>query len=417
MTISLDHISRIILFLIVLQVNPWYGHTFNNDIFYICIFMILLIIYFYKYSFKISKKLILLIGTFLIIFIAQWMAFGIFPTYTILGFFVRILSAYLIVVLCKNFLYSFVQTLFILSSISLIFWFIDLLVPISIIPLFFIESYANELSVMPDYLSPFYTSKTEYYLDASIQRNAGFAWEPSAFGSINIIGILFWIFTKDNFTKGQSMFILTIFLLSTLSSQSTTAYIILPFIAILFFRNKSIKTKISFSGLIKSFLFFIFILLPAIYFLSTLDFISQKITTQIQGALFDNAQNKLNSTRFGSLLFDLSYIYESPLIGNGLNEASRFRLHNLEEIPLGQGNGLTDFLADFGLIMSIFIFWLIYKGFRLYKPGDQVFCLIAIGVIVMLLLGGQLFNHIFFWCLVFLSINKQTIEYSRFRYR
>ena len=100
------------------------------------------------------------------------------------------------------------------------------------------------------------------------------------------------------------------------------------------------------------------------------------------------------------MIFDMSYFYESPFIGNGLNEATRFRLHNLEEIPLGR-NGLTDFLADFGLFVFIFIFSHIYNGFKLYRAKDQVFCLIAIGVIAMLLFGGQLFNHIFFGVLSF----------------
>ena len=190
MTISVELISKLSLLFIVLMVNPWYHYHLNIDIVYVFLFLILTTLHLHKFGFNISKNFFLLVSIFLIVFILQWMKYGLLPIFTIFGFFIRIMCAYYIVKLLRNFLHSFVNVVFILSCVSLFLWFFEAFTPLQVSSLFFTEAYANETSIKPDYLSPIYTSKTEFYLDSLIKRNAGFAWEPSAFASINIIAIL-----------------------------------------------------------------------------------------------------------------------------------------------------------------------------------------------------------------------------------
>ena len=404
-----DVLSTLLLTLLILvTVNPWYSHYLIIEVVLVCILVISGAIYFARNTF-ISKKLLLLVSLFSIIFFFQWTVFGLFPFVTIAGFFVKILCAYFIVNICKNFPLAFVKVVFILSSISLVIWFLEVLTPLSALIELFPKQYGNEASVIPRSISPLYTSFNED-IDSSINRNSGFAWEPAAFGGINLMALIFCQFRTVNLSINKRISYLIVFIMSVLSSQSTTAFVTLPIVLYLAFRQNISKNKVSFRKIGKSLLLVFFILLPICVYFFNMPFVAEKIDNQLQATLIDSTASGLNNTRFGSMLFDLSYFVESPIIGNGLNEITRFRLHGTHEVALGHGNGLTDFLADFGLIVFIVVVWFIYRGMASFSPEDNVLPLLATLVLFLLLFSEAYFNHSFFWCYVFLSSDTKRLQ-------
>jgi hypothetical protein len=243
-----------------------------------------------------------------------------------------------------------------------------------------------------------------------INRNSGFTWEPAAFGGINLMALIFCQFRTVNLSINKRISYLIVFIMSVLSSQSTTAFVTLPIVLYLAFRQNISKNKVSFRKIGKSLLLVFFILLPICVYFFNMPFVAEKIDNQLQAALIDSTVSGLNNTRFGSMLFDLSYFVESPIIGNGLNEITRFRLHGTHEVALGHGNGLTDFLADFGLIVFIVVVWFIYRGMASFSPEDNVLPLLATLVLFLLLFSEAYFNHSFFWCYVFLSSDTKRLQ-------
>lgn len=402
MRIGIDGLSTLLFALVLLSTtNPWFSHYLMIDGLLVFLLVISGIIFFARKNTFLSKKLLLLVSLFLIIFFLQGSAFGFFPLVTIAGFFVRLLCVYFIVNICKDFPLTFVKVIFVLSSISLLIWFLEAFTPLSVLVEALPKVYQHEDSMWPRSLSPLYTSVIET-LDGAVKRNSGFAWEPGAFAGINIMAIIFCLFRTGNFSVNKRKRYLIVFIMSVLSSQATAAFLTLPIVLCLVYRRYVSKNRLSFRGVGTSLLFVFFILLPICVYFFNLPFVTEKIEQQLQFALIDSVRSGLNNTRFGSMLFDLSYIYESPMIGNGLNEITRFRLHDIDQIALGQGNGLTDFIADFGLIVFAIVFRLIYLGIASYNEGDKISSVLSTVVILMLLFSETYFNHPFFWCFVFL---------------
>jgi hypothetical protein len=407
MRINLDGLSALLLALVILSTaNPWYSHYLMIEGLLVCLLVTSGSIFFAKKKTFLSKKLLLLVSLFSIVFFLQWAIYGLFPLVTIAGFFVRLLCAYFIVNICKDFPLTFVKVIFVLSSISLLIWFLEVFTPLSVLVEAFPQVYQHEESMWPRSLSPLYTSLTEN-LDSVVKRNAGFVWEPGAFAGINIMAIIFCLLSFKNLSVKKRARYLVVFIMSVLSSQSTAAFLTLPIVLYLVYRRYVSKNRLSFREISTSLLFAFTILLPICVYLSNLPFVTDKIEQQLQFAMIDSVGSGLNNSRFGSMLFDLTYIYESPLIGNGLNDITRFRFHDIDDLSAGHGNGLTDFIADFGLIVFAVMVWLIYQGISSYNRGDKISPVLWTLVILMLLFSETYFNHPFFWCFVFLLGDTQ----------
>ncbi|MBL19243.1 MAG: hypothetical protein CMC82_05380 [Flavobacteriaceae bacterium] len=409
MKVSKDSLSHILLALLILvTVNPWYSHFLIIEAVLVLFLVFTGALYIAKKRTFLSKKLLLVVSLFATLFFLQWIKYGILPIVTISGFFVKILCAYFMVNICKNFPLAFVKVVFVLSSISLVIWFLEVMTSLPLLDAF-PKDYANEDSIMPRSLSPVYTAITEN-LDHVIKRNAGFTWEPGAFAGINIIALLFVGLSCGNFKGIKGKCYLIVFVASVLSSQSTAGFVVLPIVLYIIFHANVSENRLSMRSIGISLLFISIIVLPVSIYFFNLPFVTEKIVLQLQAAAMSSDSLEANNSRFGSILFDLTYIYESPFIGNGLNEITRFRLHNIDAIALGHGNGLTDFLADFGLIAFGVVLWLIYGGITDLNPKDKITPFLAMVVLLLILNGEPYFNHPFFWCIIFLSRNSKRLR-------
>lgn len=99
----------------------------------------------------------------------------------------------------------------------------------------------------------------------------------------------------------------------------------------------------------------------------------------------------ISASRFGALRMDLQYIADQPLFGNGLNIKTRFRFHPWITEDIGHGNGMSNFLAYWGI--PFFLFWLfcVYKFARKVSDSSLI-SFFSLLIIVLILQGEQFLN-------------------------
>ena len=99
----------------------------------------------------------------------------------------------------------------------------------------------------------------------------------------------------------------------------------------------------------------------------------------------------VSSTRFGALNMDITYIKSQPLTGNGLHKSTRFRFHPWFDDEVGHGNGMSNFLAFWGI--PFFLFWVIclYR-FGKQASGSTVTAILFVLLMLLILQGEQFLN-------------------------
>jgi hypothetical protein len=139
-----------------------------------------------------------------------------------------------------------------------------------------------------------------------------------------------------------------------------------------------------------------------------LSFVGTKIAHQLAEArLLDAADLGLQNSRFASAMLDFTYMRESPVLGNGLHELTRYRYHSSYMIG-GHGNGLTDFIAKFGALGFLTFIWCAYRGFLVTGQQGPARSALIIVAVMLTLTGEQMLNHPMFLCFMFLDIPERA---------
>jgi hypothetical protein len=216
-------------------------------------------------------------------------------------------------------------------------------------------------------------------------RNAGFVWEPGAYGCFLAIALLFH-FMKNYFSFDRNALILIIAILTTIS---TTSYLALGVLMLLFYRING--------GIISFKLIIIFIFGTFMFF--TLPFLGNKISNTYQEDVkilddYEDITNRLEYyseyggevklNRFSSVIF-LYRNFGAQLIF-GVSNA----YINLNSTIYGVGiskfnisNGTIDFIAKFGLVGFVFILFRIGKFIYLHYQRVEFSFYIIFMIIVM----------------------------------
>lgn len=228
-------------------------------------------------------------------------------------------------------------------------------------------------------------------------RNFGMFWEPGAFAGYLILTLIFITIKNGKFQigpYGKEVFWIVLALLTT---GSTTGYVIFGLLLVIYSMQNFRWGKI--------------IVVPVLiivlsYAFFSLEFLQKKMDQQfIEAQKMD--ENKTSNTRFGALKMDWQYISSQPLIGNGLHVKTRFRFHPQVKGDIGHGNGMSNFLANWGF--PFFLFWLfcVYKFARKVSHSTLT-ALIALLIIILVLQGEQFLNFpifLSFFALPFLYDN------------
>ncbi|GHT87864.1 hypothetical protein FACS189474_1790 [Bacteroidia bacterium] len=365
----------LIFLLLLISGNPAMGSDVKSAIVGIGLF---LFVYLYKYiSLNFKRKYFLYLSVFFFIFLVQYVNLGFVSIPFVLGFMIKIfIGGIIFCVLRENFSNYFFHAMFYVCLISIPFYLLQLFYGVSIFSHFYTFGVQNRSMV-------FFTIMDGIHHT----RNAGMFWEPGAFqGYINLC--LFMNFRTMPIILKNEKWKITIIIITLLTTQSTTGYIVFFILCMLYLFTYTKINRIRLSILAT----LLFIL--GYYVYNQYDFLGEKMEKQYDSALLLGGD--FRNDRFGSFLFDMHYIKKNPLTGNGFHEKTRFADHpELQNIPLGHGNGFSNFLACAGLLGT---FWYLYMIIRFQKKPDSLFlCL----VVIVLLQGEQFLNYSFWLGLPF----------------
>lgn len=366
---------------------------------------ILIGVFFYSFYIFIKRKNIIPRKFFyffvllVIITVLQSLKFSFFPIVTLLGIYIRVLTAYLVVrVIDFKFIDRYVKTLYAIAITSLIFYLISNIAP-NVLTLLSFDTSSGESIYARQSIFGLFT-----FVEQNIHRNSGSFWEPGAFGGYLVLAFIFNFFSHlKNKKKIGIVLIITI-----LTTMSTTAYL-----AIFLFSFLVYYKKIN-NAIIKIIAVSV-ILLGGYYSFIKIDFLGEKITKQVLVLNEDVNLENAGSARFLSLLKDIEDFKGHEIIGRGFHSKTRY-LYQIENQI--RTVGLTDIIVKMGLPFFIIIMCMLYYSLTSFLNfnynNKKIFIVGSFLVIITLLMSQVYFNYPFFWSILFLNFvytkKKRTIN-------
>jgi len=249
-----------------------------------------------------------------------------------------------------------------------------------------------------------YANVIVFTLNKGIIRNCGFAWEPGAFSQFLSLAIILNL-ARTNFNLTDKRF--WIFVITVLTTLSTTGYLALSVIIVWVIYNKKMSLR--------------FILIPvfiiSLITIYDLPFIHDKIV-ELASDPVENFERKVSSSyrtgkaltlgRFQGLILSYKDFLNHPFIGYGGHGELTFAAKN--KIVVFSINGLGDWLAKYGSIGFILMIYLYKKSFyylaEMYNFKKPI---ILLGVLFVLGFSyGLLETHLFFVFMLFTQILKRN---------
>lgn len=213
-------------------------------------------------------------------------------------------------------------------------------------------------------------------------KNSGMFWEPGAFAGYIILGIIFIFIKNRDFILSDYRKEALVLIITLLTTVSAMGYIVLGVLFILY-----VVYNFKFKGLVISTLIIVLILGS----ISTIKPMKEKVIQQYMTAKSMNPMD-VSNTRFGALKMDFKYISKEPLIGNGVHISTRYRYHSTIRGDIGHGNGMSNFIACWGIPLFLYWLWCLFKFFwgNTSKYRISTFFLI---ILILTLQGEQFLNY------------------------
>jgi hypothetical protein len=339
-----------------------------------------------KSYFKLIKIIVILL---VIIAMLQYVQLGSVSVLGMSNLFVKFTMGGLIVhYLGGKFIPLFFKVIFHLGLISLIFFAVVNVLEITI-PRITLSN------VMHSYVVYTTTNMIHMY------KNGGMFWEPGAYAGVLTLCLAL-NFNYIPYYWKKHRFKLVIIILTLITTQSTTGYIVGALI--LFFVLYQTKK-------IGVYLFILPVIMAiGLFFYESNDFLKNKIEGQFEKATEQNV-GEFSNTRFGSLLFDWHYIEKHPFIGNGLKSETRYADHQhlfvgTKADVIGSGNSFSHYWASLGVFFILAYFFLLKKAIA---PLGKLFIVLMISVVFFNLQGEQWFNFPLYLGLIFLNFKEYTL--------
>jgi hypothetical protein len=225
----------------------------------------------------------------------------------------------------------------------------------------------------------------------TIIRNPGMFWEPGAFAGYLILTLVFIILKNRKIQIGPYRKEAFWIIIALLTTMSTGGFIVFAIILMLYsFQNYRFGRIIIVPIIV--------LIMSVVY--NSMEFLKEKIERQYTQAM-EMDEDDVSANRMGALKMDLQYIRSQPLIGNGLHVKTRFRFHPQVQGDIGHGNGMSNFIAAWGI--PFFLVWL-YCVYKFSKQLSHSYhtATIAVIIIVLLLQGEQYLNYPLFLSFFFL---------------
>jgi hypothetical protein len=336
-----------------------------NPYFYLSIqmlsisFIVLLVLTYLKKGagFRLNSHFWLYVLVLVSVQFAQSIIYNSFPIKTFLGEYLRIIFAALAIgILGDVFFDRFIRFVYVFAVISLCFY-IPCILFKGLIPV--LTSFAGHFRVpfASSMYTPYSKSVTLIVFNLNqieLYRNSGFYWEPGTHGGFLILALFLNLFYRKEKWNSRYNCIFYICILTTLS---TTTYLALFFVIIIYLKNFVLQRP-----LLSMFTLLIIVSLSLVLY-NKLDFLNNKINKQIE---YSN-KGVPGESRFNSFLADVQQLTDHPMIGTGRNIEMKFgkNFYNLDPRSIHRNNGLGVLLGTYGIPFFIFFFFLTWKTFYL----------------------------------------------------
>jgi hypothetical protein len=252
----------------------------------------------------------------------------------------------------------------------------------------------------------FYGTSNEIH----IFKNAGMYWEPGAHAGILTLCLAV-NFNYLKFYWRRYRYKLLAIIFALLTTQSTTGYLVgfVILFSLFIYGKRNVIFKIIVLPII---------IISSIYVFQTTDFLNEKVGDQFEASQTQRV-GEFSNTRFGSIIFDWHYIQKHPLIGNGIDEKTRYSDHKYLFIGeqgdiIGSGNGFTGALAAMGVFYILFYFYFLWKA---TVVNSVFFAFLILLVVFLNLQGEQWLNFPLYLGLPFLIIKPISIFRKINRYK
>lgn len=355
---------------------------------YIFIAFIFSLIAFFKYKLKLDIYFFRITLVFFIVETFQYLLFGGFNIRTLSGTYIRLFLAYAVVCVTKrNFFKFYVNILYFLSVISLVFYFCSFLPGAESFYKNVLEHLVKDPFNEDDMGRPdivFFTFERSLYESA---RNSGPFWEPGAFAVYLMIALLFNFNDDKKILSSKNL----VFIICLVSTFSTAGYIAL-FIFLIYVNFDLIK-----KNALYYLVFFMVISIGYFIYFNT-EFMGDKIKNNIE------ISDETTTSRFGSALADIEDFKRSPVFGLGRAGAKENFAKELT-IENHRNNGIFNLLAIYGLPITIMYFGLIFQSFVSMRKTynlNNYFPIIALIIISILGFSQGIFLKPFMYSFLFI---------------
>lgn len=340
--------------------------TFQTYSFITIIYTLVALTFYLSINPKIDKLFYFICVFVFFVTIGQAYIFNAFNWYNFFGVTIIFLSPYFVYrVTGESHFKIYVQTIYILSIVSLLFWGLQ---NVSTDFTSVLASISTKLKLDPGSEEGIIIYNIEYSRSAlGFIKNAGFVAEGGLFSTL-LIPALYLNNIKDTklFTKVNLVLIFTI-----ITTSSTAGYVALGFfliMVVLKLKSKFITT-----------LFLPILIFGLYYSVIELPFMYSKVDKLYENEMnvYNTENNPARRGRILSARIDLDLIKENPFFGRGIYSDNRYL--NAEEKEIGYSNsylGIVGLASRYGLVLWFFyLYFLIKFFFRYYrsKNDDSLF--------------------------------------------
>lgn len=391
----LDYI--VVTLLVFMSGNPAFTGADRLEIFLVLTGLVYLLIFLIRKC-RVTMRFALLSCGFILVLFTQGLVFGYMPWLSISGFLLRFFIAYAAVAIVRDLTELYTDIIFYTCLASFFFYLMVVIMPSDfvsrIINVLQPITYFTHIGRRVNFVIHSYDVNSLGYVSKAFNyRNASYFWEPGAFSGYVLLAMLFLVINDDKYDSHKYRRMMIVFIAAILTTLSTAGYVFLPLMLLIhLYRNRALHP-------LKVTTIAILLLSASVYAYNHFDFLGTKIVGQYVSAA--EGHTLAYKTRFGSLLFDMEYIRENPLIGWGLHEKTRYMLHEGETLR-GMSNGFTGFIVKFGIIGMFLYLSATYGSFLTLTENRKLalFCLIFI----VLLLNTQYYlEYPLFLGLMFLN--------------
>ena len=297
---------------------------------------------------------------------------------TYFGYVVRIVTFLLVISILgyQNFSKLYVKIMFVLCCLNLIFYFDHVYLFNLFDPLSSILPELKTWDNLPFSNYVFYFSPSHTTAYSSLIRNPGIFWEGGAYQYfLNLALIINLYFHRRPLFSFSNW----VFVISILTTFSTTGYVIMCFVLVYTFIGKSHERNITRK---------IIVIAPLLIILASSSVIVDKIINRESQAYQVSTLRRMQDS-----LIDYTVIKENPLLGIGLGNKAVWQTYsNRFGGGTGSSNGLLHFLGKVGLLgLLIGLFPFVNFKIKSKKNKMLLFC-----NLLSVLSQGLIFTPIFF---------------------